>query len=206
MRNTYSRKNRIQHAPVIAPPLDRADVNGLRTAFAVVHLAPIAGEISPDLLPHVPPADLTGLTGQGLVRKVGIDGKVHGKSWPDAAEFLEAIDVLVLSNEDIRFDSEGGLSHLRRVPIGILTQGHQPVRVFSAGREFETPVRAIVGGQRTGAGDVFAATLFVALHRTGALGASAQAAATLATRWVESTSANSFPTVADLERALQHLQ
>ena len=206
MRNTYRRGNRIQHAPVIAPPLDRADFAGLRTEFAVVHLAPIAGELSPDLLPHVPPADLTGLTGQGMLRRVGIDGRVHGQSWPDPGEFLEAIDVLVLSDEDIRIDSEGGLNHLRRVPIGVLTQGHQPVRVFSAGREFETPVRAIVGGQRTGAGDVFAATLFVALHRTGALGASSQAAATLATRWVESASAKSFPTVTDLEDALQHLQ
>ncbi len=205
MRNTYRPEGRVQSAAA-APPIEETAFDELATGFAVVHLAPVAGEISLGLLPHVPKAALTGLTAQGLLRAIGTDGTVYGQAWSDADDFLDAIDILVLSDEDVSFDPAAGLEYLRRAPIGVLTQGLRPVRVFGEGTESEMPVRAIVGGQRTGAGDVFAATLFVALQRTGALGASVHAAATLATRWVDGASAHPFPVEADLMHALRPRQ
>ena len=192
MRNTYGSGGRIQHAPVVAAPFEVTDLDGLPKEFAVVHLAPVIGEIGPVLLGHLPRADITGLTAQGLLRRVAPDGAVHGRDWPDAREFLDAIDVLVLSSEDIAFDPTAGIEHLRRAAVGVLTRGPLPVRVFADGGCSEIPVRRVPDADPTGAGDVFAAALFVNLQRSGMLGRSVEAAAIIATRWVERRW-NAFP-------------
>ena len=185
MRNVYGPHGREQRAPVIAPPLETADLAGLPRDLAVVHLAPVVGEIGLDLLGHLPRADLTGLTGQGLLRRVDPDGAVHARDWPDAADFLDAVDVLVLSSEDIQFDPAAGVKNLRRAKVGVLTRGPLSVQVFADGGCCEAPVRQVADASPTGAGDVFAAALFVTLQRTGMLGRSVEAAAAIATRWVE---------------------
>ena len=185
MRNVHGPRGRTQHAPVVASAFEIADLDGLPSAFAVVHLAPVIGEIRPDVLGHLPRADLTGLTAQGLLRRVTADGAVQARDWPDAGEFLDAIDVLVLSSEDIQFDPAAGLEYLRRAPIGVLTRGSLPVQVFAADGCSEVPVRPVTEDHPTGAGDVFAAALFVNLQRTGRLGQAVQTAATVATQWVE---------------------
>ena len=185
MRNTYGPQGRTQHAPVVAAPLDVADLDGLPQEFSVVHLAPVVTEIGSDLLGHLPRADLTGLTAQGLLRRVAPDGVVHGREWPDAQEFLDSIDVLVLSSEDIASDPASGIDHLRRAAIGVLTRGPLPVQVFADGGCSEIPVRQVPDASPTGAGDVFATALLVSLQRTGKLGEAVETAAALATRWVE---------------------
>ena len=185
MRNTYGPGDRIQHAPVVAAPIEAADLDGLPHEFSVVHLAPVVREIGPDLLGCLPRADLTGLTAQGLLRRVDPDGAVHGRDWPDAEDFLEAVDVLVLSSEDIAVDPGGGVEHLRRARVGVLTRGPLPVQVFADGDCSEIPVRQVADADPTGAGDVFATALFVNLQRTGRIGDAVQTAAAIATRWVE---------------------
>lgn len=185
MRNTYGSGGRTQHAPVVAAPFEATDLDGLPSEFAIVHLAPIMGEIGPGLLGHLPRADLTGLTAQGLLRRVAPDGAVHARGWPDARDFLDAIDVLVLSSEDIAYDPAAGIEHLRRAAVGVLTRGTLPVQVFADGGCSEIPVRQVADASPTGAGDVFATALFVNLQRSGKLGRSVEAAAAIATRWVE---------------------
>ena len=128
---------------------------------------------------------VTGLTAQGLLRRVAPDGAVHGRAWPDAQEFLDSVDVLVLSSEDIASDPTTGIEHLRRAEVGVLTRGPLPVQVFAEGGSSEIPVRRVTDASPTGAGDVFATALFVNLQRSGMLGRSVEAAATTATRWVE---------------------
>jgi len=184
MRNIYGPRGRTQHAPEVAAPVAAADLHGLSDEFAVVHLAPVVREFGPDLLAHLPRADLTGLTAQGLLRRVDPDGAVHGRDWPDAEDFLEAVDVLVLSSEDIAADPAGATQHLRRARVGVLTRGPLPVQVFADGDCSEIPVRQVADADPTGAGDVFAAALFVNLQRTGRLGDAVQTAAAIATRWV----------------------
>ena len=185
MRNTYGPRGRIQHAREVAAPVAAADLDGLPDEFAVVHLAPVLREIGPDLLGHLPRADLTGLTAQGLLRRVDPDGAVQGRDWTDAKDVLDAIDVLVLSSEDIAFDPAGATEHLRRARAGVLTRGPLPVQVFADGDCSEIPVRRVADADPTGAGDVFAAALFVNLQRSGRLGDAVQTATAIATRWVE---------------------
>ena len=185
MRNTYGSQGRTQHAPVVAPAVATADLAGLPQEFAVVHLAPVVGEIGPELLGHLPHAQVTGLTAQGLLRRVAADGAVYGGDWPDAEAFLDAIDVLVLSSEDIQFDPVAGVGYLQRAKVGVLTRGPLPVQVFADGGCSEVPVRRVTDAGPTGAGDVFATALFVSLQRTGRLGEAVQTAATVATQWVE---------------------
>ncbi len=199
MRNLYGPRGRTQHAPVVAPAFEIADFDGLPSKVAVVHLAPVIGEIRSDVLGHLPRADLTGLTAQGLLRRVAAGGAVLARDWPDAGKFLDAIDVLVLSSEDIQVDPAAGLDYLRRAATGILTRGPLPVQIFADGGCSEVPVHAVADDHPTGAGDVFAAALFVSLQRTGMLGQAVQTAATVATQWVEHRWA-AFPPLANPER------
>ncbi len=185
MRNAYGPQGRSQHAPAVAAPFDVADLDGLPQECSIVHLAPVVAEIGPELLGHLPRADLTGLTAQGLLRRVGPDGAVHGRDWPDARDFLDCIDVLVLSSEDIASDPASGIEHLQRAAIGVLTRGPLSVQVFAEGGISEIPVRQVPDASPTGAGDVFATALFVSLQGTGKLGEAVETAAALATRWVE---------------------
>ncbi|MCY3913083.1 MAG: hypothetical protein OXG43_07520 [Chloroflexi bacterium] len=185
MRNTYGPHGRTQHAPAVAAPLDVDDLKGLPQESSVVHLAPVIGEIGPELLGRLPRADLTGLTAQGLLRRVAFDGAVHGRDWPHAPDFLDSIDVLVLSSEDIAADPASGIEHLRRAAIGVLTRGPLSVQVFAEGGISEIPVRQVPDASPTGAGDVFATALFVSLQGTGKLGEAVETAAALATHWVE---------------------
>jgi hypothetical protein len=197
MRNTYGSAGRTQHAPVVAAPFEATDLDGLPSEFAVVHLAPVMGEVCPGLLPHLPRADVAGLTAQGLLRRVAPDGAVLGGDWPDAREFLDAIDVLVLSSEDIAFDPTAGIENLRRAAVGVLTRGPLPVQVFADGGCAEISVRQVADASPTGAGDVFAAALFVNLQRSGMLGRSVEAAAAIATRWVEERRWDALPPAPD---------
>ena len=185
MRNRYGPQGRTQHAPVVAAPFAVADLDELPEEFAVVHLAPVVAEIGPELLGHLPRADLTGFTAQGLLRRVAPDGAVHGRDWPDAQEFLDSTDVLVLSSEDIAADPASGIEHLRRAKVGVLTRGPLAVQVFAEGGVSEIPVRQVPDASPTGAGDVFATALFVSFQGTGKLGEAVETAAALATRWVE---------------------
>ena len=203
MRNVYGPHGRTQHAPVVAPALGVADLDGLPSEVAVLHLAPVIGEIGPDVLGHLPRADLTGLTAQGLLRRLTAESAVQARDWPDADEFLDAVDVLVLSSEDIQADPAAGLDYLRRAPTGILTRGPLPVQVFADGGCSEVPVQAVADDHPTGAGDVFAAALFVSLQRTGMLGQAVQTAAAVATQWVERRWA-AFPPPADPDHGARH--
>ena len=206
MQNIYRHDGRHQNASVIAAPLDKHDLAGMPDQFTVVHLAPIAGELPSAMLHCLPQATIVGLTAQGLLRKIGRAGNIEASSWAEADKFAKVIDVLVLSDEDIAFDHQAGRHYLRQAPLGVLTRGHLPVQIFTNRGESEIPVQPAIGSQRTGAGDVFAAILFVALARTGDPYKAVQTAATLASCWVRRNTSAAFPNKCELDRALLQLQ
>jgi sugar/nucleoside kinase (ribokinase family) len=149
---------------------------------SILHLAPVARE-TPDGWRGR--ADFVGLTPQGLLRDW---------SRPGAEISLVALtgappprcDALVLGEAE-RACCEDLIAHVRAEgAVVAVTAGHRPTTVLAGEVSFTTPApraRTRAPGEDLGAGDVFAAALFIALHEgRGAHEAAAFAGAAAALR------------------------
>jgi sugar/nucleoside kinase (ribokinase family) len=137
--------------PVAAPA-------GLDTA--ILHLAPVARETPRTWSGAV---DFVGLTPQGLVRKWGPRGEL-ARAPLDGALLPERCDAAVFSASELASCDE--LLPEARGPVVAVTSGARPTTIHVPGG---APLRVAppsVSGPRDdlGAGDVFAAAFFVALH------------------------------------------
>jgi 1D-myo-inositol 3-kinase len=133
---------------------------------AILHLAPVARETSRGCFgTHPPHVELVGLTPQGLLREWDAQGDLALTSPPP--ELLpERRDAVVLSVGE-RGHCEDFLSTAREDgAIVAVTAGPRPVTLLLAGSEtLRVPVPAVERSRDDlGAGDVFAAALFVALR------------------------------------------
>lgn len=163
--NTYGASGRVQYLRHTAPKVDFAIVPEAWRRARIIHLAPVAQELSPLLPSDFRPA-LLGLTPQGWFRAWDVDGRVHPCAWPEAEAALARADAGVFSLEDVDHDEETleHLSHAARILA--VTEGAAGVRLFWHGdsRRFRAP--AVNEVDPTGAGDVFAAAFFVRLLNT----------------------------------------
>ncbi|HEY3829538.1 MAG TPA: PfkB family carbohydrate kinase [Solirubrobacteraceae bacterium] len=140
---------------------------------AILHLAPIARETPRTFSGR---ADFVGLTPQGLVRRWEERGAITTGAL-NRALLPERYDAVVLSASEL-----AGCAELLPVAGGQLvavTSGAQPTAIHvPGGAPLRVPASPIAGPRDDlGAGDVFAAAFFVALHE----GLDPKAAGTLAT-------------------------
>jgi sugar/nucleoside kinase (ribokinase family) len=128
---------------------------------AILHLAPIARETPRSWRGHV---ELVGLTPQGLVRRWDAHGDITRVAL--SAEQLPArCDAVVLSAGE--HQSCGELfAGAPPGPVIAVTAGALPTRILQAGHELLEVTPPTIGApcDDLGAGDVFAAAFFVALH------------------------------------------
>jgi len=146
------RQRLLAWAGPMAPP---GDVDA-----AILHLAPVARETPPDFTGG---ADLVGLTPQGLVRGWGADGEIAPAAL--ARELLpRRLDAAVLSADELPACAE--LLPPTAGAIVAVTHGAEPTAVHVPGAPpLRVPVPAVADvGDDLGAGDVFAAAFFTALH------------------------------------------
>jgi sugar/nucleoside kinase (ribokinase family) len=158
----------------------------------LILLAPIAGEVDPELAPALAsgPEILVAATPQGWLRRFDAGGEVAPApaAFP-AARILPSLHALIVSYEDLAssprsqsqmepvpqvkpdaLQAENRLLAIwaRRVPLLAVTSGAEGADLFTEGREPEHfpgyPAREV---DPTGAGDVFAAAFIVQLRRTG---------------------------------------
>ena len=161
---------RDQHLLALAAPLTADDVPAGWQAPRVIHLAPIASELSSevalDIVAAVRPG-FVGATVQGWLRRLAIGEPVRPAPWPKGMEtLLSACDAVVLGYDDLAAEAEPDkrLHWLsERVPALVVTYGPQGARAYASGKishHAALPAKAV---DPTGAGDVFAATLFMSL-------------------------------------------
>jgi hypothetical protein len=113
-------------------------------------------------------AALVGLTPQGLLRRWGPDGRVAPVPLDVGFEVARDVDVVVLSEGEAPY-AEALTSVVRRHGgLVVVTRGSQGCQVMTAGEPQVVPALPVADDvDRTGAGDVFAAALFVALAEGG---------------------------------------
>jgi hypothetical protein len=132
----------------------------------LVHLAPVAQEVDAGLAGAFPGA-LLGATPQGWLRAWDGAGLVHEAPWHEPERVLPHLRALVLSREDLPADGARAdamiLDWARRVAVVAVTLGADGAELMERGAVTRAPAFAAREVDPTGAGDVFAAALLVAL-------------------------------------------
>jgi sugar/nucleoside kinase (ribokinase family) len=185
----------------VAAPLTAADVPEDWGDAGLVMLAPVAGEVDPQLVEAFPDATLAA-EGQGWLRAAGPDGAIGPRPWAPPRGLLERLQALFLSAEDVRGQEPAMLEWLQRLPIAVLTAGSAGALLYVNGERYEVRPRPARVVDVTGAGDVFAATFLLRYHLSGDPWDAAAAAACAASLSLQATGWDAVPDHAALEAAL----
>jgi sugar/nucleoside kinase (ribokinase family) len=171
---------------------------------SILHLAPVARETPGHWRGR---AEFLGLTPQGLVRQWSAPGSqiVAASPAPSATAVAGRCDAIVV-NEHERTSCASLIARASASgAVVAVTAGAAPITVLAPGRpplELEVPALAAGPVDDLGAGDVFAAALFIALSdRRGASDAARFASAAAAVR-MQGAGAGAIGGLADIEARL----
>jgi 1D-myo-inositol 3-kinase len=197
--------HRTQYIRGVAAPIGPADIPDAWLSSPLVHLAPLTGEVDPQIA-HVFKNATVLLTLQGWLRQWGADGRVHFKRWFDP-DVLQDIDIVVFSEEDIAEapDLEGAFA--RTVRHLFVTRAAQGGTYYFQGQpyHYDTPHPEEVN--TTGAGDVFAATVLASIGRLNSdMRAVARVAAYLGANAITRPWLEGAPTPDEVQEALALVQ
>jgi hypothetical protein len=185
-------------------PLALADVPPTWRSAPIVHLAPIAQEISPAMCGDFPHS-LVCVTMQGWLRGQDSDYTVIYRPHPDLDKWLPRTDILVLSLADVSGDRDTLRHFLTSVKLGVETLGPDGCRVYQGGQVTHIPVKPEIEVDPTGAGDIFAAAFFIRYCATSDPVKAAQFANACASLSVTRRGMDSIPTLAEVEAHLIEL-
>jgi sugar/nucleoside kinase (ribokinase family) len=170
----------------------------------IVHLGPIAQEVDPAMAGQFP-MSLVGVTPQGWMRAWDETGRVRACAWENGMQVLAAAGSVVMSVEDIDRDLEIAESMAHQTRILCLTEGAQGSVLYWNGdrRRFRPPQVEEI--ESTGAGDIFAAALFVRLWKTRDPWEAARFATNLAAYSVTRPGLAGIPTKNEIESCLMEV-
>jgi hypothetical protein len=200
--NTYTSEGRQQVISSRALPLAWRDIPPEWRAPPMVHLAPVADEIEPDLADHFPGA-FVGVTPQGWLRQWDDQGRVGLRRGRMTETLLRRLSALVLSSEDVQSDEALLQDLARQCRVIVATRGAEGCSLFLDGSPHTIPALPVDEVDPTGAGDVFAAAFFSHLQATGDPHQAARVATFLAGRSVTRPGLSSIPTRQEIEEALR---
>ncbi|MCX6053992.1 MAG: PfkB family carbohydrate kinase [Chloroflexi bacterium] len=202
--NIYSPSGRIQHIHAVAETLTLEDVPQIWRSSPLVHLGPVAHEISPDVASGFPNSFM-GITPQGWLRQWDHAGTISFSTWPDAEKTLLHANAAVMSIEDVRNNEEIISEYAGYLPILVVTEGAAGARVYWNGdvRHFRPPQKMEV--DPIGAGDVFAAAFFIRYQSTRDAWESARFATLLAANSVTRKTLSGIPTKEEINRFMTEI-
>lgn len=200
-RNLYEAGHRVQSLTAIAEPVPARSVPVEWRNCPIVHLAPVAHEVSGEVA-GLFQGVLIGFTPQGLLRAWDADGRVRQGQWVGDEQLLGASHVVIFSEEDVAGD-EGFLDRCTsRVPVTVLTQGALGAILFTGGRANRFPAFPAREVDPTGAGDVFASAFLIEYHLSRDPHRAAAFACCAASISVERVGLRGTPTREDVEHRL----
>jgi len=198
--NIYTPAGRVQYTQPSPIGLTPADLTAWLRQSRIVHLAPVCDEVSPDFVDAFPPDVFIGVTPQGWLRRWDESGRVYPKPWEAAPRVLKRANAVVISVDDIAGDWPLALTWAAQANLFVVTEGADGCTLFWQGKPYRIPAPVVEEIDPTGAGDIFAATLFVALWRKLDPIAACTFANCIAAQSVTRCGLDSLPTAADLAR------
>jgi hypothetical protein len=186
----------------VAPSLDYYLIPDPWRQAAIVHLAPVAQEVEPNLVRYFP-TSLIGLTPQGWLRTWDENKRVQLSEWPESTFILQSAGAAVISKEDVNADETRIEEMAISSRILAVTEGAEGTRLYWNGdvRRFRTPTISEVV-DTTGAGDIFAAAFFIRLYSTRDPWEAARFATQLATISVTRSGLDSIPTYDEIQESM----
>jgi 1D-myo-inositol 3-kinase len=204
--NRYVDGQRTQYVLATAAPIDLGLVPDAWRRAPVVHLGPLTGEIAPAGLAGYAP-DWLCATPQGWLRRWDADGLVT-LAPPDAATFATVpLRALVLS-EGSEEECSGALigQVLARGGLVAVTRGARGSTLLHGGERLHVPAYPVEEVDPTGAGDVYAAALFIRLAAGDAPPAAAAYASAAGALCVTGPGASTIPDDAAIRRLMARHQ
>ena len=192
-QNNYADGARTQFILQQAPFIEFHHIPEAWRSAPMLHLAPVAREVSPRIVKYFEDATIAA-TPQGWLRDWDADGRVHPTDWPEAEHVLARLDACVLGLEDVGGDVQRVEAMAAFCPALVLTAGKAGATLYARGAETHIPAPSVNEVDPTGAGDVFAATFLVQLHRGGETLLAAQLAAQIAAHSVTRPGLAGIPT------------
>jgi len=171
----------------------------------LVHLGPIAYEVDPAFASAFDQGAIC-VTPQGFMRFREPDGLVSTVAWDDAEQVLSRARLTVLSEEDIRHNPGLEDAFARIAPLLVLTRAARGGTVHRDAQTFDFPADLVEQVEPTGAGDVFATVLHIALDRLGDLDRAIRVATFLAGRSVTRVGFASAPTPDEVAQAWERVK
>lgn len=163
--NRYTGGQRHQVIHAAASALTLADIPRLWRTAPIIHLGPVLREVPEEFVGAFAGA-LIGVTPQGWMRAwdTPLPASIRYVPWRPTPALLQQIDALVLSVEDVQGDTAIVRAYATHCPLVALTEGERGATLFIKGAPHHIPAHPAIERDPTGAGDVFAATLFCRLH------------------------------------------
>ena len=173
------------------------DLNGLPPHWRsspIIHLAPVAQEIDVRTAGRLSPG-FFGLTPQGLMRSWRSDqgGRVRLGPLRLPFEFLGRIDAMVLNSEEQSL-ARDEIELVSARALVAITRGVAGTQLLDRGQQFQIPAFPVSEVSDTGAGDVFAAALFMMRSERSGTIPSATVAAAAAALLVQRGGPDGIPT------------
>jgi hypothetical protein len=160
--NRYTPQGRTQRLHAQAPPVDLQAIPLEWRNAPIVHLGPIMQDVPLDALQQFSHA-LVGVTPQGWLRTVH-NTIVGLEPWRLLALPWHARHVVVLSEEDVRDDEALVQQLAHQLAVVVLTRAERGATVWHHAVATDVAALPADAVDPTGAGDVFAAAFFAALH------------------------------------------
>jgi sugar/nucleoside kinase (ribokinase family) len=191
--NIPTATGRIQFLYHTANTLTAADIPPQWLPAPIIHLGPVAQEISSGIVDLLP-KNFIGLTPQGWMRKWDADGRVSPGAWSDAGKLMSRASAVIISIEDVQGDEGVIAEMINQVPILVVTEADLGARLYWNGdyRHFSPPPEGEIDA--TGAGDIFATSFFIRMHETHDPWESARFATLIASRSITRVGLDSIPT------------
>jgi hypothetical protein len=199
--NIYTPQGRIQITRPSPTLLEPQDCFLLREA-EIVHLAPVCNEVSSAFADAVRRDVFLALTPQGWLRRWDASGRVTQDPayWTDAGKMLARANCVVTSIEDINGDWQVAHKWAAQTRLLVVTQGAEGCTAFINGEGVRVPAPQVEEVEPTGAGDIFAATLFLSLQRGNDPVSACAFACCIAAQSVTRRNMAGLPTAEDIRR------
>ncbi len=162
IQTPQGRKQILHHR---AEPLTSEHVPAAWRSAPIIHLAPLAQEISSEAAIAFS-APLVGLTPQGWLRTWDAAGNVHPCVWKQAETVLPHVGAMVISREDVGGDEEQIEFFAHHVRVLAVTEGAAGSVLYWHGDRRHFPAPKMDEVDSTGAGDIYAAAFFTRMYTT----------------------------------------
>lgn len=202
--NQYDeRGHRQQFILGVAQQLKGNDVPTKWRNSDIAYLCPIADEVSAEVVHCFGEDTLIGATPQGWLRQWDTNGKVAAKRWETAKDILPYIDVLILSDEDLRTYPDELEKYIGLAPTVVLTQGARGATLFQNGTQLGSDAYPVTEVDPTGAGDVFATAFLINYYQNRSVEEALNFAHCVASFAVEGIGTSHIPKLTQVMSRLQ---